>query len=60
MNLFLGTETYQGSGSTIKLAKQNAAVQALATTKYQTINEKRFALTTISQICAWMGNDRIL
>ena len=46
--------------TTIKLAKQNAAVQALATTKYQTINEKRFALTTISQICAWMGNDRIL
>jgi len=48
VNLFLGTETYQGSGSNIKLAKQAAAVQALATTKYQTTNEKRFALTTIS------------
>merc|ERR1719350_2070212 len=48
VNLFLGSETYQGSGSNIKLAKQAAAVQALATTKYQTTNEKRFALTTIS------------
>ena len=54
MNLFLGTDPYHGSGSTIKLAKQTAAVQALATTKYQTCNEKRFALTTISQSCAGM------
>ena len=55
--MFLGTETYQGSGSNIKLAKQAAAVQALATTKYQTTNEKRFALTTISQ--TWVKITRV-
>eukprot|EP00092_Neocalanus_flemingeri_P046333 GFUD01052101.1.p1 GENE.GFUD01052101.1~~GFUD01052101.1.p1 ORF type:complete len:438 (+),score=109.97 GFUD01052101.1:63-1376(+) len=47
VNLFLGTETYQGQGSNIKAAKQQAAVQALANTKYQTINEKKYSLSTI-------------
>lgn len=48
VNLFLGTETYHGSGTTIKTAKQQAAVAALANTKYKTVMEKKFALTTIS------------
>jgi len=48
VNLFLGTETYQGTGSSIKAAKQQAAALALANTKYKTGVEKKFALTTIS------------
>jgi len=44
VNLFLGTETYQGTGSTLKQAKQVAAVQALRVTKYQTANERRFSM----------------
>jgi len=44
VNLFLGTETYQGKGQTLKQAKQVAAVQALRVTKYQTANEKRFSM----------------
>ena len=50
MNLFLGTETYQGMGSSIKLAKQNAAVQALKSTKYQSMIEKKYSMNTISEI----------
>jgi len=48
VNLFLGTETYQGMGSSIKLAKQNAAVQALKSTKYQSMIEKKYSMNTIS------------
>lgn len=44
VNLFLGNETYQGFGPTIKHAKQVAAVQALKSTKYQTSNERKFSM----------------
>jgi len=52
VNLFLGTETYQGMGSSIKVAKQNAAVQALRSTKYQSTIEKKYSMSTL-------GNRRI-
>jgi len=52
VNLFLGTETYQGVGSSIKIAKQNAAVQALRSTKYQSTIEKKYSMSTL-------GNRRI-
>jgi len=55
VNLFLGTETYQGTGSTIKAAKQHAALQALASTKYQSEKEKKYSLSTI----AALGSRRI-
>jgi len=48
VNLFLGAETYQGTGTNVKAAKQHAAITALANTKYQNITEKKFALTTLS------------
>jgi len=44
VNLFLGDETYQGVGATIKQAKQVAAVTALKSTKYQTSTEKKFSM----------------
>ena len=47
MNLFLGTETYQGTGSSIKLAKQNAAVQGLRSTKYQSSSEKKYSMNML-------------
>jgi len=52
VNLFLGTETYQGTGSSIKLAKQNAAVQGLRSTKYQSSSEKKYSMNML-------GNRRI-
>ena len=44
VNLILGTETYQGEGPTVKMAKQIAAVQALKETKYQTATEQKYSL----------------
>ena len=44
VNLFLGTETYQGTGPTIKAAKTVAAVQALASTKYSKVEEKKIGM----------------
>jgi len=41
INLFLGNETYQGTGTTLKAAKQAAASQALETTKYPSSAEKK-------------------
>jgi len=41
INLFLGNETYQGVGTSIKAAKQSAASQALANTKYPSSAEKK-------------------
>jgi len=43
--LILGTEMYQGQGNNIKVAKQVAAVQALAQTKYQTATEQKYSLS---------------
>jgi len=45
--LFLGNEIYQGSGITIKVAKQQAAVQALQNTKYQSKEEQKAAIPTL-------------
>lgn len=45
VNLILGTEVYQGQGQSIKIAKQVAAVQALAQTKYQTATEQKYSLS---------------
>jgi len=42
--LFIGTETYEGKGNNLKIAKQNAALQALANTKYQTSKEKKLTM----------------
>ena len=47
--LFLGNEIYQGTGVTIKAAKQQAAVQALQNTKYQTKEEKKATIPTLSK-----------
>merc|ERR1719481_2163656 len=44
--LILGTEMYQGQGNNIKIAKQVAAVQALAQTKYQTATEQKYSLSS--------------
>ena len=38
VKLTLGNESYSGRGNTIKAAKQNAAMQALVTTKYKAIS----------------------
>jgi len=46
VNLFLGTEVYQGEGPSIKIAKQIAAVQALTQTKYQTATEQKYSLSS--------------
>merc|ERR1719228_2321605 len=45
VNLLIGTEMYQGQGPSIKVAKQVAAVQALAQTKYQTATEQKYSLS---------------
>jgi len=45
VNLILGNETYQGQGPSIKIAKQVAAVQALAQTKFQTSTEQKYSLS---------------
>ena len=47
--LFLGNEIYQGTGTTIKAAKQQAAVQALQNTKYETKEEKKANIPTLSK-----------
>jgi len=44
VNLILGTETYQGQGPSVKMAKQIAAVQALKETKYQSALEQRYSM----------------
>jgi len=46
--LFLGNEIYQGSGVTIKHAKQQAAVQALQNTKYQSKEAQKAAVPTLA------------
>merc|ERR1719330_233435 len=46
--LFLGNEIYQGTGTTIKAAKQQAAVQALQNTKYETKEEKKANIPTLT------------
>jgi len=46
--LFLGNEIYQGTGTTIKAAKQAAAVQALQNTKYQSKEDKKAAIPTLT------------
>lgn len=46
--LFLGNEIYQGQGNNIKAAKQQAAVQALQNTKYQTKEEKKAQIPTLT------------
>ena len=38
VKLTLGNESYSGRGNTIKAAKQNAAMQALVTTKYKAMS----------------------
>ena len=48
--LFLGNEIYQGSGQTIKSAKQMAAVQALQNTKYQSKKEQIASMPTMSKL----------
>lgn len=44
VKLFIGTETYEGSGSNIKAAKQSAALQALVNTKYRTSKEQKLSM----------------
>lgn len=44
VNLILGTETYQGQGPSVKMAKQIAAVQALKETKYQSALEQKYSM----------------
>jgi len=44
VKLFIGTEVYEASAASVKLAKQNAALKALANTKYQTLKEKKFTM----------------
>jgi len=41
INLFIGNETYQGVGQSVKAAKSSAASQALANTKYPSASEKK-------------------
>jgi len=41
INLFIGNETYQGVGQSVKSAKSSAANQALANTKYPSSSEKK-------------------
>ena len=60
VNLFLGTETYQGTGSSIKLAKQNAAVQGLRSTKYQSSSEKKYSMNMLGGLDKGGEGDRIL
>jgi len=49
VQLFIGTETYEGKADTLKLAKQNAALQALANTKYRTSREKKLSMFTTAR-----------
>lgn len=44
VNLLLGTETYQGQGPSVKIAKQIAAVQAMRDTRYQTATEQKYSM----------------
>jgi len=57
VNLFLGTETYQGIGPSIKVAKQNAAAEALNNTKYPTASEKKFS--AYAAAASTLGSRRI-
>ena len=53
VKLTLGNETYSGRGNTIKAAKQNAAMQALVTTKYKcvsTMKARPDGVTATSQL----------
>ena len=54
VKLTLGNESYSGRGNTIKAAKQNAAMQALVTTKYKamsTMKARPDGVTATSQGC---------
>lgn len=44
VKLYVGAEVYEGRGSALKTAKQNAALKALANTKYQTSKEKKLTM----------------
>lgn len=44
VKLFIGTETYEGAGTNLKMAKQNAALQALVNTKYRTTKEQKLSM----------------
>ena len=58
VKLTLGNESYSGRGNTIKAAKQNAAMQALVTTKYKalsTMKARPDGVTATSQ-----GGDSIM
>ncbi|XP_023347323.1 double-stranded RNA-binding protein Staufen homolog 2 [Eurytemora carolleeae] len=44
VKLFIGTEEYEGRGTNLKCARQNAALKALSNTKYQTAKEKKLTM----------------